>query len=162
MHIVAYEPFFSTPNLLFTLSIGTAPQERGCRISLFTARFLWAEASLGAPLGRGFLANAMRVRLCLRLAAGWGSCQTQRPHTNLFLPAKKYLFIRSVRPLCRYNIKKTCGRGNAEPLVNSASEPMGKILGGDKILPKRKNKKSKGIKEQILMYIILSYPAYAT
>jgi len=74
----------------------------------------------GRPAGAGLLANVMRVQLCLRLAAGWGSCQTQRPHTNLFLPAKKYLFIRSVRPLCRYNIKKTCGRGNAEPLVNNA------------------------------------------
>jgi len=61
------------------------------------------------------------------------------------------VFLRRVRPLAATTLKKSHGRGNAEPLVNSASEPMGKILGGDKILPKRKNKKSKGIKEQILM-----------
>jgi len=92
VHIVAYEPFFSTPNLLFTLSIGTAPQERGCRISLFTARLLWAEASLGAPLGRGFLANAMRVRLCLRLAAGWGQLPDAASSLQQVLPAKNMCF----------------------------------------------------------------------
>jgi hypothetical protein len=32
---------------------------------------------------------------------------------------------------------------DAEPLANNASEPTGKILGGGKILPKKKNKKSK-------------------
>jgi len=31
------------------------PPEADSRISFFTARLLWAEASLGAPLGRGFL-----------------------------------------------------------------------------------------------------------
>jgi len=40
-------------------------------------------------------------------ACGWqldaGSCQPQRPHTKKFLHAKKYLFIRRVRPRAAYN-----------------------------------------------------------
>jgi hypothetical protein len=38
---------------------------------------------------------------------GGGSCQTQRPHTNKFLAAKESLFLKRVRPLCRYDIKKS-------------------------------------------------------
>jgi len=49
--------------------------EARCRISLFTARLLWAEASLGAPLGRGFLLILMRVRLCYGWRLGAGSRQ---------------------------------------------------------------------------------------
>jgi len=41
------------------------------------------------------------------------------------------------------NFKKSHGRGNAEPLANSASEPMGKILGGGKILSEKKERKIK-------------------
>jgi len=37
---------------------------------------------------------------------GGGSRQPSRPHTNKFLPAKKYLFLKRVRPLCRYNTLK--------------------------------------------------------
>jgi hypothetical protein len=55
---------------------------------------------------------------------------------------KKYMFIRRVRPLAATTLQKSHGRGNAEPLANNASKPMGKILGGGKILPKRKNKKN--------------------
>jgi len=41
--------------------MGTARGARS-RISLFTARLLWAEASLGGRLGAAFLPISMRVR----------------------------------------------------------------------------------------------------
>jgi len=55
------------------------PPEADSRISRFTARLLWAEASLGAPLGRGFL-----LMQCVTGSAGWrlggGSRQPSRPN----------------------------------------------------------------------------------
>jgi hypothetical protein len=79
-------------------------------------------------------------------ACGWqlggGSCQPQRPHTNLLLHAKKYLFIRRVRPLSRLRqTKNSFERRKTEPLTRRASKPMGKILGGGKILPQNKEQK---------------------
>jgi len=67
------------------------PPEADSRISRFTARLLWAEASLGAPLGRGFL-----LMQCVTGSAGWrlggGSRQPSRPIQ---------VFKKSGCPLCR-------------------------------------------------------------
>ena len=60
----------------------------------------------GRPAGAGLLATAMRVRLCLRLAAECGRLQAAASsHRQVFYTLKNS-FIRSVRPLCRYYTQK--------------------------------------------------------
>jgi len=90
------------------------------------------------PAWAGLRANAMRVRLVLRLAAGW----RQPPAAA---SSKEYLKNYG-RPLYRLShIKNFFGRRYAEPLAYSASKPAGKIWCGQ-ILP-RENRYFKGRKE---------------
>jgi len=74
---------------------------RACRrsnISRFTARLLWAEASLGAPLGRGFLL----MQCVFGFAAAFGCRRPAKSRSVQF-----NMFIRTVVRFCRYNTLKT-------------------------------------------------------
>jgi hypothetical protein len=69
--------------------------EARCRISLFTARLLWAEASLGGRLGTAFLLMQCVCGFACGLQPGAGGCKPQRPHFNKFLHAKKFVYKKS-------------------------------------------------------------------
>jgi len=77
---------------MFILSIGTA---RGSALPYlaFHRSASVGRSLAGRPAWAGLLANAMRVRLCLRLAAGWGQLPDAASSHQLVLPAKKSLFL---------------------------------------------------------------------
>jgi len=118
VHIVAYELFFSTPNLQFILSIGTA---RGSALPYlaFHRSASVGRSLAGRPPGGGLLANAMRVRLG-RLAAGRVRQPAVASSLQFFYNKKRTVFNNRVRPLAATKIKKIQGRGIAEPLANKA------------------------------------------
>jgi hypothetical protein len=68
---------------------------------------------------------------------GGGSCQPQRPHTNKFLPAKKSLFLRQVRPLCRYHSLKTTLTRHRKASPEQSLRSAGKILTAPKFCQKK-------------------------
>jgi len=84
--------------------------EARCRISLFTARLLWAEASLGGRLGAAFLL----MQCVCGFAAAFGC---RRPAKSRSVQINQ--FIRTVGRFCRYKTKKSHGCGKAKPLPNN-------------------------------------------
>jgi len=83
----------------------------GSRISRFTARLLWAEASLGGRLGAAFLL----MQCVFGFAAAFGC---RRPAKSRSVQFNQ--FIRTVVRFCRYYYLKTSRARQAKPLANSA------------------------------------------
>jgi len=84
VHIVAYELFFSTPDLL---SMGTAawaaPVSPDSPLG-----FAWAKPRLAAALAGCLLANFNACAAQLGAAAGCGRPQPPRPHRNVIIRKK--------------------------------------------------------------------------
>jgi len=78
----------------------------------------------------------MRVRLCLRLAAGWRQLPDAASSHQLVLPAKKSLFLRRVRPLAAAtleNLRTRQRRASPEQCLRSVGKRAN--FGAGKICP---------------------------
>ena len=75
----------------------------------------------GRPPGGGLLANVMRVRLCLRLAAAPTQLPDAASSLQFVYNKKRTVFNKRVRPLSACaTLKNYSGRRYAKPLANSA------------------------------------------
>ena len=91
---------------------------------------LLGQGLLRRSLGRSLLANFI-AGSALLVAGGWVRASASHSVQNQLVYKNG---LSAVSPLSK--LKKLHKRRDASPLTRSASKPMGKILGGGKILPK--------------------------
>jgi len=106
-----------------------APRRWRSHISRAPLGFCGQKPRLASALVGGLLANFVACSSLL-VAGGWvrASASHKRPHTKKFLQVKQSVFIDVFVRFAATTLKKSHGRGNAEPLAYVASKPAGKIF----------------------------------